>query len=260
MSIIKIAIGCLIPLLTISLMAQDRENPTGLTNDNPIDKSHPKNHAIKSADEAISQANLYTGFDICQEYSRQNIVCSLTDNISDDKTPFLARFINGQEVWLVKYCNITVGRGSHLANRCFDVILDGVTGKLLSIYSLADDVGQNLSCEEPDAKYFEENWHSVISMQLPDSLPFSNFGAALDEIVFNPSRVRIIRAIYVDIITDKATTKNWWIIIARGSEALLPSFHSAMFGIDGMTGQLISFTNAPQDNSKGRESSSVEKE
>jgi len=138
--------------------------------------------------------------------------------------------------------------------REFEVIMDRATGKLLSIYSRDDDVGKDLSCEEPEAFDSEEHWRTAISMQLPDTLPVAKFAEALNQMVFNPARVRIMRAMYVDVKGEEDSTEHWWVIIARCSEAPIVAssggnsyVHSIMIGIDGLTGQWVFFTNAPGD-------------
>jgi len=245
--------------LYISNMIACNANAGG---DNIID-----NCDLKSEDDAISRANLYTGFNSDKASTADSIICIRVDNITNDKTPFIDDLINNCPVWKILYKGIEVGKGTDRARRDFEVIMDQASGKLLSIYSYEPEIGKNLSCQEPEAEIAEAGWRSVGYMKPPDNLPEANFLDALDEIVFNPARVRIIRAMYVDIISDKDSVKNWWIIIARGSEVPFQSSDrgdygstSLMFGIDGMTGRWDSFTNPPGDFVKENKSPSPKKE
>jgi len=241
----------------------------------PSSGQTPDRDTSRQAFDPIAIANEYTGFDKSESFSKAAIRCDKIMGPVADKTPFLHDKIANQPLWRIIYPDIKVGRGDTYVKRDFEVFLD-TSGKLLRIYSISDIAGSSDTLPEPAATAAEKYLYNVRFLGIPDSIPPISFLKALESIVDNPARVKVIRGMYYDYKVDHprdtskgAVYSNNWIIIARGSENIFPSsgrsttpipdahLNSHWSVVDGKSGKLIMFTNAPYDrtlfNSKAKD-------
>jgi len=217
---------------------------------------------LANPEQALARALEYTGFDKAEGYSKASVGDVKLVTGQETKTPFVSAFIKGCQVWSVIFKGIPVKSERHVVDRNFEVILDPVTGRILQIVSVAEDVGSADTLPEPQATIFEDKKRKAgfVFNGLPERLPKVCFYEALDAVsMFNPARSKVIKAIYIDYMMQDSLFSQKWLIIIRGSESpdivtgpapeqvLMALRNSLLCAVDAVTGRFEYMTNAPFD-------------
>jgi hypothetical protein len=162
------------------------------------------------AAEAIARANTLTGLD---RLGRQPVAVSV--KVAEDVTPFLGQRNVGKPAWRLEY---PVGPPYQSK---FVVLLDAVTGHLLSITAMVD--GSRL---DGDAMPSYDKATRILRSQdevyegYPDQDPKVDFLSALESIAHDgfgsPERAKVIHGAYVLDSQRGATARGVWAITLRG--------------------------------------------
>lgn len=219
-----------------------------------------KTYIIYDKVTAYNRAIAYLGFDKLQVFSEKNLKNAALEIIKDCRTPFVAEQMKKNEVWKLNFTDVPVQWHSGEVKRDFEVILDPLTGQLLSVYSLSDKEGSSDTLPEPKASIAEKDLKErlILFDSLPAILPMTTLVDALEKCIMNPAKAKIIRAFYIEYHTRTISHKGSWIIILRGTEFPMEPFgrwgsvpvnerNSLLYSIDSETGLLEFVMNAPQD-------------
>ena len=151
--------------------------------------------------QALARALEYTGFDKAEGYSKASVAEVKLLEGRETKTPFVSGLMNGQQVWSVRFQNISVDSGQHAVKREFQVSLDPITGQLLQVVSICDDVGSSDTLPEPEAAV-AESLLAAGNMKingLPANVPPVSFYQALQSTWYtNPARSKVVKGLYLD--------------------------------------------------------------
>jgi hypothetical protein len=232
------------------------QSDQGILQDHDVD-SITYAQPLETAEEARQAADRYTGFDKVDSTGERKLPTVRSVPIDSLEIPFLTDKTRAGDAWVVTYASIPVGQGTRrVRNREFSVFLDKATGKLLMIYSIADDAGSSDTIPQLSAKAAEESFEKSRTSfrQLPDQLPKVPFWNALDSVfIAHPATCKIIKGYYWDFNIETAQLTHCWRIIMRGIESPMPASHGANAGnnaivaIDGDTGRPLFATNVVND-------------
>jgi len=218
------------------------------------------NNVFFDKDEAFNRAIAYLGFDGLPGFSEKNRGRAQLGNITDCRTPFVADYMKTNEVWKLNFRDVPLSLNSGEVRRDFEVIIDGGSGKLLSVYSLSNDYGSSDTLPEPSAYISQKELSDrlILFDDLPSKQPKKTLIEAFTVCHKRPCRAKVIRAMCIDFHTRKTVYNNAWIIILRGTESPMEQFgkwgrvpvnerNTLLYCVDSETGLLIFCMDGPQD-------------
>lgn len=220
----------------------------------------PKSERL-SKDNLIELAIKYSGFDISNDRIK-----SLSDQIRyilDDfnNIPMIDSLIRKDTIAIVKIKDVELANGKREIVRDFDVYLHPISGKLLKIESISNEVGTSDTLPEPSIEKADRYLGNIgiVFTGLPDMHPQLNLYEALKKCPYNPILSKKIKAIYINSTMNGRKYDNCWIIMLHGTESLvtysfpnadkIPVYfrNSIWVVISAENGELLEMFTAPRD-------------
>jgi hypothetical protein len=179
---------------------------------------------IKSSEEALTRALVYTGFDSLGEFSveKGNVVIQLDTN-PEVQVPFLYKPSRSDKVWVITFKGVKLPsnrqsiKKEKIQPRTFTVIIEPVNGYLLRIYSKQDGESNHYN-PEPPVEVFEEQMLSTREnfLSFPERPPKIDFVNAIQNTRVIHQRATEIIAYYIMQWEMYQDTIPAWSIDLRG--------------------------------------------
>lgn len=181
-------------------------------------------HELRSEQEALQQARIYTGFGDTASLAQTGSPEAKRINLAVDDTPFLHSLIAGHEIWQVTFKDVVIPYEGLDPDslpqyaRDFQVLLDAKTGRLLKITSVGPATSR-WKYSLPASAQASEDYARKCSLAvtgLPTAQP-APLVKVLTKCPNTPFLAERIVAVYVDITTrDRVNPVPRWFISLRG--------------------------------------------
>lgn len=218
---------------------------------------------IATQSDAIARADALTHLNVLAKSAT-----AASETLTEYDVPFLKRDFMGKTVWRIKYdeCSLKLKSAApsirDTFRRQFTVLIDGASGRLLSVESRyngkAGELRPPATAEHAEKQLREDG---EIYHGLPDAEPAISFLDALDGVmakgIGSPYMAKEIRGIYVMHSGQASNLRPAWVVTLRGIPPLKPHGRHAETVpvwqrdhirnvVDAMTGKCLFATNSPQ--------------
>ncbi len=216
---------------------------------------------VLSKDSLVTLAYNYLGIDQGKGNRSLSLQSFTEYTIQDNKLPFIESRKLGNEV--VKFdvnFNFEHGQGHFCRNyeRELKILMDPITGALLSIYSLDNNAGSSDTLPEPPIAVNRKTMAKIIGgLKAP---PIISLNEAIKSCWKNPAEAKVFRAAPIDYAFSDTKTIPVWLIILRGCKNPLKSSNplggrmppanqrnSVIIAINAETGHFMFMGTAPSE-------------